>query len=308
MDAAVVLDFLAATLRIATPLLLAALGGILCERGGTFAVGLEGQMLTGAFFGVVATHLASNAGLGLVASCVGGMLMAGVVAIATVRFHAEHMVTGIASNVLALGLTSFLLRAMSAGGSAPSIRVPLLEAWAVPGLAQLPVVGQLLFHQPPLTYLAVLLVLPIALFLFRTRAGLDLRAVGENPVAAFAAGANPARVRSAAILAGGALAGLAGAVLSLQQVGTFTDGMTSGRGYLALAAIIVGRWMPLGSLAACLMFGAAEAVSLRVQAFSLPVSSYVIQMTPYLAALLVLAGLGRGARMPAAIGQPFQRA
>jgi simple sugar transport system permease protein len=308
MDAAVLIDFLAATLRIATPLLLAALGGILCERAGTFAVGLEGQMLTGAFLGVLATHFAANAGVGLAASALGGMLMALVVAVATVRFHAEHMVTGIASNVLALGLTSFLLRAVSAGGGAPVIRVPLLEAWAVPGLSELPLLGTLLFRQPPLTYLAVLLVLPIAIFLFRTRAGLDLRAVGENPVAAFAAGADPARVRVLALLGGGALAGLAGAVLSLQQVGTFTDGMTSGRGYLALAAIIVGRWMPLGSLLACLMFGAAEAVSLRVQAFSLPVSSYVIQMTPYLAALLVLAGLGRGARMPAAIGQPFQRA
>jgi general nucleoside transport system permease protein len=114
-------------------------------------------------------------------------------------------------------------------------------------------------------------------------------------------------VRTGALLAGGALAGLAGAVLSLQQVGTFTDGMTGGRGYLALAAIIVGRWMPGGALLACLLFGAAEALSLRVQAFSLPVSSYVIQMTPYLAALLVLAGLGRGSRMPAAIGQSFEQ-
>lgn len=308
MDAAVILDFLAATLRIATPLLLAALGGILCERAGTFAVGLEGQMLAGAFFGVVATHLASNAGAGLVASAVGGMLMALVVVIATVHFHAEHMVTGIASNILALGLTSFLLRALSGGGSAPAIRVPLLETWPVPGLAELPLVGPLLFRQPPLTYLALLLVVPIALFLFRTGAGLALRAVGENPLAAFAAGANPRRVRALGILAGGALAGLAGAVLSLQQVGTFTDGMTSGRGYLALAAIIVGRWMPLGSLLACLMFGAAEAMSLRVQAFGLPVSSYVIQMAPYIAALLVLAGMGRGARMPAAVGQPFRQA
>jgi simple sugar transport system permease protein len=252
MDAAVILDFLAATLRIATPLLLAALGGILCERAGTFAVGLEGQMLTGAFFGVVATHLASNAGAGLVASAIGGMLMALVVVIATVHFHAEHMVTGIASNILALGLTSFLLRAVAGGGSAPAIRVPLLEPWSVPGLSEL-------------TYLALLLVVPVMLFLFRTRAGLGLRAVGENPVAAFAAGANPQKVRALGILAGGALAGLAGAVLSLQQVGTFTDGMTSGRGYLALAAIIVGRWMPVGSLLACLMFGAAEAVSLRVR-------------------------------------------
>ena len=307
MDAGTIVDFLAAALRIATPLLLAALGGILCERGGTFAVGLEGQMLAGAFFGVVATHFASNAGAGLLASSIGGMLMALVVAVATVRFHAEHMVTGIASNILALGLTSFLLRALSTGGGAPAIRVPLLEPWVVPVLGDIPLAGPLLFRQPPLTYLAVLLVVPVMLFLFRTRAGLGLRAVGENPVAAFAAGADPARVRTLAILAGGALAGLAGAVLSLQQVGTFTDGMTSGRGYLALAAIIVGRWMPLGSLAACLMFGAAEAASLRVQAFSLPVSSYVIQMAPYIAALLVLAGLGRGARMPAAVGMPFRQ-
>lgn len=306
MDAALTLDFLNATLRIATPLLLAALGAIVCERAGTFAVGLEGQMLSGAFLGVVLTHLTSNAGFGLVASAVGGALMAGVVAIATVRYQAEHMVTGIASNILALGLTSFLLRAF-AGGSAPQIRVPLLETWSVPGLSSLPLLGPLLFQQPPLTYLAMALVPPLLVFLFRTRAGLVLRAVGENPLAAFAAGSDPARVRSLAILGGGALAGLAGAVLSLQQVGTFTDGMTGGRGYLALAAVIVGRWMPVGTLLACLMFGAAEAVSLRVQAFNLPVSSYVIQMAPYIAALLVLAGLGRGTRMPASIGQPFRR-
>lgn len=307
MDAAVILDFLAASLRIATPLIFAALGGILCERAGTFAVGLEGQMLAGAFLGVVATHVSSSAGVGLAASVAAGMAMALLVAIATTRFHTEHMVTGIASNILALGLTSFLVR-MGAGPSGGSaIRVPLLEAWAVPGLSQIPWIGPLLFRQPPLTYLAFALVVPLALFLFRSRAGLTLRAVGENPLAAFAAGADPVRVRIAAVVGGGALAGLGGAVLSLQQVGTFTDGMTSGRGYLALAAIIVGRWMPLGSVLACLLFGAAEAMALRVQAFSLPVSSYVIQMTPYLAALAILAGLGRSARMPAAVGQAFRQ-
>ena len=307
MDAAVLLDFLAASLRIATPLVFAALGGILCERAGTFAVGLEGQMLAGAFLGVVATHVSSSAGVGLAASVAAGMAMALLVAIATTRFHTEHMVTGIASNILALGLTSFLVR-MGAGPSGGSaIRVPLLEAWAVPGLSQIPWIGPLLFRQPPLTYLAFALVVPLAVFLFRSRAGLTLRAVGENPLAAFAAGADPVRVRIAAVVGGGALAGLGGAVLSLQQVGTFTDGMTSGRGYLALAAIIVGRWMPLGSVLACLLFGAAEAMALRVQAFSLPVSSYVIQMTPYLAALAILAGLGRGARMPAAVGQAFRQ-
>ena len=307
MEPAVLLDFLAASLRIATPLIFAALGGILCERSGTFAVGLEGQMLAGAFLGVMATHATSNAGFGLAASAMAGMAMALVVAVATTRFHTEHMVTGIASNILALGLTSFLVRMTSGRDGGTAMRVPLLDAWAVPWLSDLPWVGPLLFRQPPLTYLAFVLIVPLSLFLFRSRTGLTLRAVGENPLAAFAAGADPARVRMAAILGGGALAGLGGAVLSMQQVGTFTDGMTSGRGYLALAAIIVGRWMPRGSVLACLLFGAAEALALRVQAFSLPVSSYVIQMTPYLAALLILAGLGRGARMPAAVGQAFRQ-
>jgi ABC-type uncharacterized transport system permease subunit len=306
MDA-VWIDFLAATVRIATPLLMAALGGILIERAGTFAVGLEGMMLCGAFAGIVVAHFAGSVAMGVAASCLGGVLLALLVAVATVRFRTEHMVTGLAANILALGLTSFMLRGMVGRGQAPVIRVPTLEAWPVPYLADLPVIGALLFRQPPLTYLAFVLLVPLAIGLTRTRAGLTLRAVGENPDAAFAAGADPGRVRMLALLGGGAFAGLAGAVLSLQQVGTFTDGMTSGRGYLALAAIIVGRWSPGGALVACLLFGAAEALQLRVQAFNLPVSSYVIQMTPYVLALAVLAGLGRSARLPAAIGRAFTR-
>lgn len=306
MDAVMVQDFLSATIRIAMPLMLAALGGILSERAGTFAVALEGQMLCGALAGVVGTHFAGNLGFGLLAAAAGGALFGLVVAIATVRFDTEHMVTGIAANILALGLTSYLLRAAVGGGQAPVLRVPLLQPWPVPYLADVPFVGPLLFQQPPLTYLALALLVSVHLFLFRTRAGLTLRAVGENPLAAYAAGAQPARVRMAAILGGAVLAGLGGAVLTLQQVGTFTDGMTHGRGYLALAAIIVGRWMPIGTLAGCLLFGAAEALQIRVQTLSLPVSSYVIQMAPYILALAVLAGLQRSSRLPAAIGQPLR--
>lgn len=306
MDPALLQDFLAATIRIATPLLLAALGGILSERAGTFAVGLEGQMLCGALAGVVGTHFAGSLGVGLLAATAGGAAFGLVVAIATVRFDTEQMVTGIAANILALGLTSYLLRAAVGGGQAPVLHVPILQPLPIPGLAEIPLLGPLLFQQPPLTYAALVLLLAVQLFLFRTRPGLTLRAVGENPLAAYAAGAQPAQVRTAAILAGAALAGLAGAVLSLQQVGTFTDGMTHGRGYLALAAIIVGRWMPFGTLVGCLLFGAAEALQLRVQTLSLPVSSYVVQMGPYLLALAVLAGLQRSARLPAAIGRPLR--
>jgi simple sugar transport system permease protein len=307
MDAAFTIDFLSATVRIATPILMAAMGGILIERSGTFAVGLEGMMLSGAFCGVVGAFLSGSIVMGLLTAAFGGALFGLIVAVATTKFDTEHMVTGLAANLLALGLTSFVLRTVVGGGKAPVIHIPLLQPVAVPFLAEIPLVGALLFRQPPLTYLAFVAVVAIAIFLKRTRGGLLLTASGENPLAVFAAGTDPIRVRFLALLAGGVFAGLAGAVLSLQQVGTYTDGMTGGRGYMALAAVIVGRWLPLGTLAGCLMFGATEALQLRVQSLSLPVSSYVIQMVPYLAALLVLAGLGRSAKLPAAIGQPFRR-
>jgi len=306
MDLTLTVDFLSATVRIATPILMAAMGGILIERSGTFAVGLEGMMLSGAFCGVVGAFASGSIVVGLAAACFGGLLFGLILAVATTRFDTEHMVTGLAANLLALGLTSFVLRTVVGGGRAPVIHIPLLQPVPIPWLADIPLIGTLMFRQPPLTYLAFAGVLAVAIFLRRTRGGLLLTASGENPLAVFAAGTDPIRVRFTALLAGGAIAGLAGAVLSLQQVGTFTDGMTGGRGYMALAAVIVGRWLPLGTLAGCIMFGATEALQLRAQAFGLPVSSYVIQMVPYLAALLVLAGLGRTARLPSAIGQPFR--
>jgi simple sugar transport system permease protein len=298
-------EFLAAAIRIATPLLLAALGGILSERAGVFAVGLEGMMLAGAFAAVVGAWASDSTALGVLLALVGGGAIGLAVAIVAVRYRAENMVTGLTANILAFGLTSYLLRALAGGGRPIAIHLVPLSPWPIPGLADLPVVGPLLFAEPPLTYLAALGCLGVALFLNRTQAGLTLRATGENPEAVFAAGADPLHVRMLAVIACGALAGLGGAVLSLQQVGTFTDGMTGGRGYLALASLIVGRWNPWGAAAACLVFAAAEAFELRLQGFGVPVSSYVVQMAPYLIALAVLAGLGRSSQLPAAIGQPL---
>jgi general nucleoside transport system permease protein len=306
MDGAAIVEFLAASIRIATPLLFGALGGLLSERAGTFAVGIEGMMLAGAFGGAVTTLLTADPGTGLAVSAGSGAAAGFVVAVATAKFRADHMVTGLALNILVVGLTSFLLRGLF-GGQAPVIQLPTLKALPIPYLADLPGIGRVLFHQPALTYAALALTLAISVLLAKTRTGLMLRAVGENPEAAFTAGSNPVRVRMAAIVAGGALAGLGGAVLSLQEVGTFTDGMTNGRGFIALAAIIVGRWMPFPTLLGCLLFGGVAALELRVQGWDLPVSSYIIQMTPYLTALGVLAGIGRGARLPAAIGTAFTR-
>lgn len=301
-------EFLAAAIRIATPLLLAALGGILSERAGVFAVGLEGMMLAGAFAAVIGTWMSGSDAAGVALALLGGGVIGLAVAVVAVRYRADNMVTGLAANILALGLTSYLLRVLAGGGGRPAaIHLTPLGAWPIPGLADIPVLGTLLFRQPPLTWLAVLGCGALTLFLARTQTGLTLRATGENPEAVFAAGADPLRVRMLAVVACGAVAGLGGAVLSLQQVGTFTDGMTGGRGYLALASLIVGRWTPWGAAAACLVFGAAEAFELRLQSFGLPVSSYIVQMAPYVIALAVLAGLGRSSRLPAAIGQPLQR-
>jgi len=299
-----VTDFLAAAIRIATPLVFAALGGILSERAGVFAVGLEGMMLAGAFAATVSAWASGSALAGVGMALVGGGVIGLAVAVVTVRWRADNMVTGLTANIVALGLTSYLLRVLG-GGRPVAIHIHPLAAWPIPGLAEIPLLGPLLFSLPPLTYLAVFACLALTLFLGRTQVGLGLRATGENPEAVFAAGGDPARVRLTAVIVCGAVAGLGGAVLSLQQIGTFTDGMTGGRGYLALASLIVGRWTPWGAAAACLVFGAAEAFELRLQGFGVPVSSYVVQMAPYLIALAVLAGLGRSSSLPAAIGKPL---
>jgi simple sugar transport system permease protein len=306
MDGTAIVEFLAASIRIATPLLFGALGGLLSERAGTFAVGIEGMMLAGAFGGAVTTLVTTDVGAGLAVSAASGAAAGLILAVATAKFRADHMVTGLALNIFVIGLTSFLLRGLF-GGQPPVMQLPTLKALPIPYLADVPGIGRVLFHQPALTYAAFALTLAMSVLLAKTQTGLMLRAVGENPAAAFTVGRNPVRVRMVAIIAGGALAGLGGAVLSLQEVGTFTDGMTNGRGFIALAAIIVGRWMPFPTLLGCLLFGGVTALELRVQGWDLPVSSYVIQMTPYLAALAVLAGIGRGARLPAAIGTAFAR-
>src|ERR1700730_10746253 len=306
MDYNVLTELLAATIRVAAPLLFVALGAPLSESAGTFAVGVEGMMLMGAFSGAVLTFVTKNWALGFLGSALSGAALASIVAIATARFRTDHMVTGLAVNVLALGLTSYLLRGLF-GGKAPVINLPTLDAIRIPWLSNLPVIGHALFGQSLLTYTAFLLVVPMHFFLTRTQTGLMLRAVGENPAAAFSSGTDPVRVRIIAIVAGGAFAGIGGAILSLQELGTFTDGMTNGRGFIALAALIIGRWRPFRIMFACLLFGAASALAFDLQGWSLPISSYVIQMTPYLLALMVLCGIGRRARMPASIGTAFTR-
>ena len=227
MDLAHLLDLLAAAIRIATPLIFAALGGILSERAGVFAVGLEGMMLSGACGAAIGTVLFGTPVAGLVAAALLGALLAAAIAVVAVRHGADNMVTGIAANILAVGLTSFLTRSLlGSHGAAPRIRLDLLASWRIPGLAGLPEVGPLLFDQPLLTYAALLAPLPLTVLLDRTRWGLTLRATGENPTAVFALGGNPVTIRFAAVSACGGIAGLGGAVQMLP--------------YLLALAVLVG--------------------------------------------------------------------
>ena len=217
------------------------------------------------------------------------------------------MVTGLTANILAAGLTSYLLRVLSGGGRPIAIHLTPLPPWPIPGLAEIPVVGPLLFALPPLTYLAIVGCVALERSFSRTQAGLTLRATGENPEAVFASAPSRFACESLAVVACGAVAGLGGAVLSLQQVGTFTDGMTGGRGYLALASLIVARWNPVrrgDRLSRFRRGGSVRVAHCRASAFrSARISC---RWRPMSIALAVLAGLGRSSRMPASIGQPLQ--
>ncbi len=295
---------LEAAVRLAAPLLLAALGELVVERAGVVNIGIEGLMLTGAFaaFAVAVATGSPLAGVvgGAAAACAAGALFA---FFAVVR-RSDQIVVGMAVNLLALGATGLGSRSLYAGAPPAA---PTVEGVAVPGLAKLPVLGAALFDQTPFVYAGWLLALAVAFALARTRTGLRLRAVGESARAADAEGVAVDHVRIAAVLFGATLAGVAGAGLSLALSDTFTEGMTSGRGFIALAVVIFGRWRPGGVVLASLFFGAATAVQFRLQARGTPIPYPVFLMFPYLVTLAVIAFASARSRAPAELGRVYRR-
>lgn len=295
-------DFLEATVRFATPLGLAALGECVSERAGVINIGLEGAILCGALGATVAAG-AVGAGAGFVAGALAGMTIAALFALFTVWMRADQIITGTAITLLAAGLTGTLYQTVyGAGGVALS--TPTVGAFAIPGLSALPLVGQSFFAQPMVTYLLYLLVPAVAWFMFRTHAGLALRAVGERPEAAIAAGVRSRGIQTAAVLFAGAMAGLAGATLVLAQAGTFVENMSAGRGFIAIAIVVLGRWHPLGILGAALLFGAARSLDTVFQAMGWREVPYQLFLAiPYVLTLVVLAFASARAAAPAALGQ-----
>ncbi|MDP8950020.1 MAG: ABC transporter permease [Actinomycetota bacterium] len=295
---------LASTIRNATPLIFAALGGLFSERSGVVNIALEGLMLVAAFFGVVGAWASGSALVGLGSALAAGLLFALIHALMCVTFEADQIISGTAINLLALGGTGFLMVVIfGAGGTSP--RVSGFETLAVPLLSDIPVVGPALFDQDLLVYLMYVLI-PVTFFLvFHTPFGLRLRATGEVPEAVDTAGVSVARMRYYGVALSGLLAALGGAYLSMGLLSAFTEGMTNGRGFIALAALIFGRWNPIGAAAAALLFGFGLAVTFQVSQQAIPLE--FLQMLPYILTIVVLAGFGGRAIAPAAIGKPYRK-
>ena len=299
-------DYFAATIRLATPLLFATLGGILNERAGVINIGLEGTMLMAALTGVLGAWFIGSPWLGFACGVLAGALIAWIHGFVSISLGANQIVSGTAINLLGLGLSSFLIRIVF-GLKEQQRVVPHFDPVSLPLLADLPLLGPVLFHQHALVYVAFLLVPVIWVILYRTRWGLMITAVGEHPHAASSVGVDPLRIRYACVILSGALAGAGGAFLSLGQLHFFQDEMVAGRGFIALAALIFGRWNPIGGMIACLIFGAADALQFRGQAVGLGIPHQFMLMFPYVLTLAILIVVGGRSQGPAAIGIPFRK-
>ncbi|HEX6537207.1 MAG TPA: ABC transporter permease [Gemmatimonadaceae bacterium] len=292
--------FLEATVRTATPLALAALGEVVVERTGIINIGLEGIVLAGAFGGLVAAR-GGLAG-GFAGGAAAGVVVAALFALFAITLRADQIITGTAINLLALGATGTLYRALY-GATGAALTLPTTGTLAIPGLSAIPVVGPALFDQAPPTYLVYLVAPALWWWLRRTHAGLAARAAGEHPEAAAVAGLSVRALRWLAVLFGGALGGMSGATLVLSQAGTFAEGMSAGRGFIAIAIVVLGRWDPLGVLVAALLFGAASALQYVFQAMGWAAPYQLFLALPYLLTLLALAGVAGRVLAPAALGR-----
>jgi simple sugar transport system permease protein len=299
-------DMLGTSLRLSVPLVFAALGGVICERSGVFNIALEGKILAGAFGAAVGAFFFDDPFAGMVVGMLFGMLAASILAVLGVTFGVNQIVTGIAINIFVLGITAFLSRVVF-GAQANTLRLPGFKPLELPGLSSIPVLGPTLFGQDFLVYLMFAAAALVFAFLYWTPWGLAVRAVGENPAAADSAGVSVPAVRYGCVLGAGALAALGGCYLVLSQVFLFSEQMSAGKGFIALAAVILGRWHPLGALAACLLFGVFDALQLRLQ-FSYPsVPHEFFLMLPYVISILALVGLVGKPTPPAAVGQHYRR-
>jgi ABC-type uncharacterized transport system permease subunit len=298
------LGMLESTVLRAVPLTLGALSGVLCERSGVINIAIEGMMLAAAFTGAIVGSAASNLWIGLIMGILSGALLGFVLGVFSIRYRVDQIIAGTVINIFSLGMTSYLsariltqYQDLNSPGRFSVVEIPLLS--------DIPLIGPLFFRGSIFLYATFLLVVGIQIALFRTRWGLRVRAVGEHPRAADTVGIDPLRVRYKNVILGGAMAGLAGAYFTLGSVGRFDENMTAGRGFIALAAMIFGRWNPVGAFGAALVFGFAESLQDKLAILDVPIPPEFLLMAPYVVTILVVAGVVGRARPPAADGQPY---
>jgi ABC-type uncharacterized transport system permease subunit len=298
-----VVGTLTSTIQLAVPLILGALCGVMCERSAVINVAIEGQMLAGAWASALVGSLVGITA-GMFAGVAAGALIGAILAVFAIRYLVNQVVLGVVLNVFAAGLTGFLYDVFMQPHTETLNSTPIFEPHKVPLLGDIPVIGPLLFDTYSIVYLTYILIIAVDIWLFRTRWGLRTRAVGEHPKAADTVGINVLAMRYRNVILGGAIAGLGGSYF-IFQVGQFQKNITSGQGFIALAALIFGRWSPRGAVAAALLFGFASAMQLTLSINAPSIPSNVVAMLPYLATIVAVAGLVGKVRAPAADGEPY---
>jgi general nucleoside transport system permease protein len=297
---------IAAAFRIATPILFAALGEAVAERAGMLNIGIEGMMAVGALSGFLGAYWSGQLWIGFATAFAGGMVAGLAFGYITIERGADHVVTGIVANIFCFGLANFTYRTLFAGKK-DIPQISTMRPFRVPWLSDMDFFGRAFFSHLPIVWVAIALIPIIWFLLTRTKWGLNVRAVGENPAAAETAGIDVWRVRFSAIAVGGGMAALGGATLSIAQLGAYLDNMTAGRGFIALAVVVFGGWQPARIAGACLLFGGAEALQLRLQAIGVPVPSALLIAVPYLLTIVVIAAFAGTAAYPAAMNQVYRR-
>ncbi|KAB8142468.1 ABC transporter permease [Chloroflexia bacterium SDU3-3] len=300
-------DLLARTVRLATPIALGAIAGILCERSGIVNIAIEGLMLTGACVGFIIALLTGNPWLGVLAAILAGGAIVMLHALLSIQFKTDQTISGTVINILAVGVTGFLRTSVilplqaagSVGNPLPNLPIPLLS--------QIPILGPIFFNHQPIAYSMLIMVPLMTVLLFRTPWGLRTRSIGENPRAADTMGIDVIRMRYMNVLFAGFVAGLAGAWFSLEATFNFDDVMTNGRGFIALAAMIFGNWTPAGALGGAMLFSFSDALQIKIQGFDFALPPQFIQMLPYIITIIVLTGVVGRTRGPAAAGKPYEK-
>jgi ABC-type uncharacterized transport system permease subunit len=301
----IVITWMAMSIRMSTPLLYASLGGMLSQKAGVYNFGLEGMMLTGAYFGYYGSYLTVNPWVGLLLGVISGAVLALVLSFTSITLRVSQLVVGLGISIFGLGLTGYLYRLIDIDITDPFAGAKLFPKMNFGPLSNIPFIGDVIFSHDWMVYGGWLLTALIAWFFYRTTAGLNFRAVGENPEVADTAGVNVILYRYLAVVVSGGLAAIGGAYLTLTQTAYFTENITAGRGWIAITAIVLGKFDPFGVLLACLLFGAADAGQMQIQLMGMGVPYQFLLMIPYILAMAAMAGVVGKVRSPAAMGKPY---